>query len=254
MIVGVKGLKTIFIEIMVEIQDQVRIILFQHLVDLKHLSQVDSKEVVKIKYQDQDNTILILKLDNLVLPSSIAWVEDLILQQGMKLQDQELIMQINKNQREVLNSLKDNAADLTTLQANMFQVQVLMDQLNVTLLKAMHQNTRNLIKHNRLGGKPTTGNNTSHSPGPGAYNLKGAIGYEGPKVAISGKPGTAGSATAYVPGPGSYAPIDMKSKAPSYKLGTAQRGREEKEARLVPGPGSYNLADNAIRGSTPGWG
>jgi hypothetical protein len=84
--------------------------------------------------------------------------------------------------------------------------------------------------------------------------LKGAIGNEGPSVVISGRPGTAGNGTAYVPGPGSYAPVDMKSKAPSYRLGTAQRGREEKEARLVPGPGSYNVADNAVRGSTPGWG
>jgi hypothetical protein len=91
-IVGVKGLKTIFKEIMVEIQGQVRIILIRHLVDLKHLSQVDSKEVVKIKCQDRDNTTLILKLDKLVLPSSIAWVGDLIHQQEVELQDQELIM------------------------------------------------------------------------------------------------------------------------------------------------------------------
>jgi hypothetical protein len=159
----------------------------------------------------------------------------------------------------VLNSLEDNAVNLTILQANMLQVQVLMDQLNVTLLKVMHQNTRNFIKHNRLAGKPATGNNASGSPGPGAYNLKGAIGNEGPKVVIGGRPGTAGSGTAgnatvNVPGPGSYAPIDIKSKGPSYRLGTAQRGRDEKEARLVPGPGSYNLEDNAVRGSTPGWG
>lgn len=84
--------------------------------------------------------------------------------------------------------------------------------------------------------------------------MKGSIGNEGPKVIIGGRPGTAGNATAYVPGPGSYAPVDMKSKAPSYRLGTAQRGREEKEAKLVPGPGSYNPTDNAVRGSTPGWG
>lgn len=112
------------------------------------------------------------------------------------------------------------------------------------------------LRNGRLGGKPADSGNASSSPGPGAYNLKGAIGNEGPKVLISGRPGTAGNAAASTlgPGPGSYMPGDVKSKAPSYRLGTAQRGREDREAQLVPGPGSYNPADNVARGGTSGWG
>lgn len=105
----------------------------------------------------------------------------------------------------------------------------------------------------RFGGKPSAGNNSTSSPGPGAYNVKGAIGNEGPKVAISGRPVTAGSATAYVPGPGAYVTHDIKSKAPSYRLGTEQRGRDDKEMSQIPGPGSYNPLDKSIRETTPGW-
>lgn len=92
MVVGVKDHEIIFIEAMVVILDLVRIIPLRHLVDPKLLFQADSKGVVKITYQDLDNTILILNYVNLVLPSSIALVDDQILQQELVLQDREHTM------------------------------------------------------------------------------------------------------------------------------------------------------------------
>ena len=124
-----------------------------------------------------------------------------------------------------------------------------MNQNDITPL-----NIRIIVSICSFAGKSTYGNNASNSPGPGAYNMKSAIGNEGSRVIICGRPQTAGNSAAYVPGPGTYLPTDIKSKAPAYRLGTEQRGKIDKEARLIPGPGSYEPMDKATRGTAPGWG
>lgn len=59
---------------------------------------------------------------------------------------------------------------------------------------------------------------TKNMPGPGAYNSKGFIGFEGSKITIiARRPDSAPSYGRNVPGPGSYTPLLKGKLAPSYK-------------------------------------
>ncbi len=107
----------------------------------------------------------------------------------------------------------------------------------------------------RFGTKYATGKAEATAPGPGAYNTKSTIGAEGVKPTISGRrPETAATYNTHVPGPGAYSPSAPRGGMPAYRVGTAPRARQDKEAGLVPGPGAYNPADKLARSSVPGWG
>lgn len=99
------------------------------------------------------------------------------------------------------------------------------------------------------------GKTEASAPGPGAYNTKSSIGAGGVKTSISGRrPDTAATYSTHVPGPGAYSPSVPKGGMPAYRVGTAPRSKQDKEAGLVPGPGAYNPADKIAKTATPGWG
>ena len=76
-------------------------------------------------------------------------------------------------------------------------------------------------------------------PGPGQYNLKGAIG-QAPKYTISSKSGNIDTSKYVVsPGPGNYTPkYNTLFKNVSYSM--TSRPNTAK-ADFVPGPGNYNV-------------
>ena len=109
--------------------------------------------------------------------------------------------------------------------------------------------------HNSFGQKLISDKGDGVAPGPGAYNLRTAVGAEGVKSTMVGRrPETTGGYTSYIPGPGAYSPTNPRGGVPSYKVGTALRGQLNSESKLMPGPGAYNPADRVAKVAAPGWG
>lgn len=79
-------------------------------------------------------------------------------------------------------------------------------------------------------------------PGPGAYNAKSM--FEGEQKSagwtlVPRRPNSATTGSFKVPGPGSYTPEVNKTRAPTYRIGSAHRLGLAQEAVKVPGPGAY---------------
>ena len=110
-------------------------------------------------------------------------------------------------------------------------------------------------------GKESRGETQRYkTPGPGQYNYKKYIGYEGPKISMSKKfnnNGIYNGETDNVPGPGQYNNINANNyrpKTPAYKIGTAKR-RGLYDSYDFPGPGQYinENCTNLIKTKNPAW-
>ena len=95
------------------------------------------------------------------------------------------------------------------------------------------------------------------SPGPGQYNIKGAIG-EGPKSSLSYRYKTDIEAkeSNQKPGPGSYAPTvdSISKKAPNFKIGTSTREKyylHEKFKYNLPPPNIYDPQFERLKQASP---
>ena len=85
----------------------------------------------------------------------------------------------------------------------------------------------------------------SAMPGPGAYNLTGIIGQEGPSKTISArfKDTEFEAASVKAPGPGAYEPNteQIYQTAPGYKLGSSKRSFPNIKTNVIqPPPNKYN--------------
>lgn len=93
------------------------------------------------------------------------------------------------------------------------------------------------------------------SPGPGAYNHRNVVGYEGSKVSMHG--GRPMTASCQSPGPGAYTPHRESSakQRPQYSIGKESRdgGLGLKHQRYTPAPGMYSPSSATLRKS-PSWG
>lgn len=98
-------------------------------------------------------------------------------------------------------------------------------------------------------------------PGPGAYEIKGVVGTEGPKRSLAArfKIDLAAKELNYKPGPGQYTPsINQSAKtSPNYKIGTSVREKYYLKDRFkheLPPPNIYNPDFEKIRSKAPATG
>lgn len=100
--------------------------------------------------------------------------------------------------------------------------------------------------------------NRAGTPGPGAYEYKSFICKEAPKISMSkktggGEFGSANRSTVF-PGPGQYNTTNsdaVRTKAPSYKIGTSKRDGSYKSNKQSPAPGTYEYTDKATMKNPP---
>ena len=95
-------------------------------------------------------------------------------------------------------------------------------------------------RQSKVGGKDI--------PGPGAYEHKTEVG-EGPKVSLSSKRNESKPLKG-VPGPGTYDPKKeaISEKKPVVTIPLASRGTNTNQSKFAPGPGAYTTADIKSKG------
>lgn len=98
-------------------------------------------------------------------------------------------------------------------------------------------------------------------PGPGAYEIKGVIGKDGPQRSLAGrfKIDLVAKELNYKPGPGQYTPqINFATKqSPNYKIGTSSREQyylKDKFKYELPPPNIYNPAFEKVKNRSPATG
>lgn len=98
-------------------------------------------------------------------------------------------------------------------------------------------------------------------PGPGAYEIKGVIGNEGPKRSLAGrfKIDLQAKELLSKPGPGQYTPQVSYSvkQSPNYKIGTSVREKyylKDKFIHELPPPNIYNPNYDKVKNKSPSTG
>jgi hypothetical protein len=113
-----------------------------------------------------------------------------------------------------------------------------------------HAATKNDAPHYKIGTE-TRGSHASLgkvvSPGPGAYNHRLSVGFDGQKRSLTSRRPESAPSFRNCPGPGSYTPNRNSSSKvmPLFSIGNGQRGKLGLNSnKSVPGPGVYspNLA------------
>lgn len=98
-------------------------------------------------------------------------------------------------------------------------------------------------------------------PGPGAYNLKGIIGTEGPRRTLAGRFKIDLDAKELLakPGPGQYTPkVSYSQKqSPNYKIGSSLREKyylKDRYKHELPPPNIYNPKYDNVKNKSPSTG
>ena len=89
-------------------------------------------------------------------------------------------------------------------------------------------------------------------PGPGSYEIKGAINTNKGITMISRKMDQSARETSKMPGPGSYEPdLHTKKNYGTVRIGTATRDNLNKELLRTPGPGAYDARIDGVKNKEP---
>lgn len=90
-------------------------------------------------------------------------------------------------------------------------------------------------------------------PGPGSYEIKGAINTNKGVTITSRKDTQALKEASKIPGPGSYDPdLRLKKHYGNVRIGSANRDSLNKELIKTPGPGAYDARFEAVKNKEPG--
>lgn len=106
--------------------------------------------------------------------------------------------------------------------------------------------------------RPQTASAGQMKPGPGAYDIRGIVGTESQGRTLASKLKSSATEKSSVPGPGQYTPMFSQAikTNPGWRIGTSQRGEEERAERKrnYPPPNNYNPNMSASKTKAATWG